>query len=291
MEYLLGNNITIWEKYNPFELSLKCDDSRYTEELMNFLVPGYNSTKIRIGNKWYDAIHPSKLYRLKNEDGYYHFIYIQINITSCEYYIGKVNRKRWSEIKRYQGSGLRFKSKYSVHRDEFVRYYIATCRNAKETEKLEAQIVNDELLKDPFCLNIVCGGGGTNNHNNKEEKRKRQSEYMKSHPEQLQQMIHVAQMLFCSGETDALSERNKKIRQTMRTDEYRKMSSNRIKNWIKSNPDEYRKSRENNRKAQQTNLVKEKKEGWSQKVDCRTPRRVQKTTRGICGLNTFGRSK
>ena len=271
MEFSIGQNLIIWQQYNPMELSVIFSLQghwQYSQELMMARLLGYNPTKIQIGDSWYDVIPLHELYYKRNEDGYYRFIYIQINMSTFEYYIGKVNRKRWSELKRYQGSGIRFKNKYAKCPGDFVRYYIAACTTAAETEKLESSIVNDDLLKDPFCLNLVRGGGGTTTHRNRDEQREQQKRYMAEHPEQYQSMIQTAKQLYCSGETYALSERNRNIKETMSAPSYKEMTRTRIKKWKLGHPEEYERARKNNRIAIQTkeskNKRKQSRERWIQ---------------------------
>lgn len=228
-------------------------------ELQRARMLGYNPTRIYINGEWFNAIPLHILARTKSRDDYYRLIYIQINYNTGEYYIGKVNRKRWKEITKYQGSGLLFTNKYKDHKEEFVRYYIASCETQKETEELESHIVNDELLKDDKCLNLVRGGGGTNEHYDKEKRSRRQKEIMNDHPEFFQSMILKNKEIFCSGPTHQLDERNRKIRDTMSADEYRQMTSDRIKNWKERDPEGYAQARENNKLAQQSEEVKEKK--------------------------------
>ena len=199
--------VSIYKKYNSLELSIAS-----LTLPSDYLVE--NPTSIKIKNNWFEVIPISKVYRSKNKDGYYRAIYIQINYSTNEYYIGKVNRKRWSDIKRYQGSGLRFAQKYKAHSSDFCRYYIAICNTAEETEKLESEIVDDILLADEKCLNLVRGGGGTSEHINHEEISQQRREYMKNHPEQAKAMINKAKELYCSGSTAALEQRNKKIKET-----------------------------------------------------------------------------
>lgn len=244
--------VSVWQKYNPLELSLIP-----TSQPIDFLIE--NPTSIKIKNDWYDVIPVSKICKSKNKDGYYRAIYIQINYSTNEYYIGKVNRKRWSEVKRYQGSGLRFLHKYKAHSSNFCRYYISLCNTAEETEKLEAKIVDDTLLSDEKCLNLTQGGGGTSKHINHEETSRQRREYIKNHPEQMEAMINKANELYHSGHTIALEERNKKIKETMNQPYYKELSSKRIKNWQSTHPEEYQTSRENNKKALQTKETIEKK--------------------------------
>lgn len=276
MDFLIGENITISQKYNFMELSLYFNPENHLicpQELVTARLLGYNPTKIRIEKTWYDVIPLHELYYKRNEDGYFRFIYIQINMNTCEYYIGKVNRKRWSELKRYQGSGMKFKNKYTKHSEEFVRYYIAACKSAAETEQLEASIVNENLLKDPLCLNLIRGGGGVSTHSNRNLK-----EYMKNHPEQYQAMIQTAKKLYSSGNTYALIERNQKIKKTMSTPEYAEMSRIRIKKWQSEHPDKYLEAREANRKASQTDTSRDKRRESRKKWIESHPEEHQKQT-------------
>lgn len=269
MNFEISDFVTICQKYNPIELSSFDPLSGVLEqdsELMMARILGYNPTRIRIKNSWYDVLPLYQVARAASSvDGGFHFLYIQVNLNTNEYYIGKVNRKCWSEIKRYQGSGLKFKGKYKGHETEFVRYFIARCSTAKETEELEASIVDAELLKDPQCLNLVTGGGGTNEHYTKDKRVAHQRQFMKSHPEQFQSMIEVAKQLYRTGASPQLKQRNAAIKATMSDDRYRKMTRDRILRWRREHPDEYQRSRENNRKAQQSPEVKEKKKLARQK--------------------------
>ncbi len=257
MEVFSSEKIRITQKYG---LGYKLVDEISFEERQHLMMGDLGQT-IYINDVPYDVLTPSFMVRenLKTEDGKYHFIYIQINIETCEYYIGKVNRERWSAIKKYQGSGLRFVNKYNKHKEQFVRYYILSCMNGKESEEAEARIVTEELLQDPFCLNLVCGGGGTTHHST-EERNQKIREYMITHPERYQKMIEKSRELFQSGKmTHSLKLRSERIKQTMSDDKYREMMSKRIKNWMKNNPEAYAKARENNKLAMQSEETKSKR--------------------------------
>ena len=102
----INENITIWREFNPIELSLDKGDLFDSKRVAAKL--GFNKERISIQGRWFDVLSPSELIRKRNQkDGYYRVIYIQINMDNGEYYIGKANRPKWSEIKRYQGSGLK----------------------------------------------------------------------------------------------------------------------------------------------------------------------------------------
>ena len=253
MELVLNENIKIWKKYDPIELYCQ----PITDDIAVALIE--NQTRIFIKDRWFDVISLSRMVRSRSgKDGYYHFIYIQINLGTGEYYIGKVNRKNWRELKRYKGSGLLFQKKYKKHTEDFIQYFIASCETAEETEKLEAQIVSKELLQDPLCLNLVQGGGGTNKHDS-EERIKHIREYLLAHPEQYQAMLSKSKELYQSGPTQALKNRNDRIKTTMTQDSYREMSRERIKRWKTEHPEEYAVSRETNRLAQQNETTKQKR--------------------------------
>ncbi len=269
MEHVISDYITFSQKYNPFELAL-IRPEHYMElppEKLAAKLFGFNPIRIRIKEDWYDVLSLSEVVRSPSKiDGKYHFLYIQINWETNEYYIGKVNRSRWSELKRYQGSGLKFRKKYKAHPNAFARYFFACSQTAEETEKLEAQIVDEVLLTDPKCLNLVAGGGGTNEHNNDFQRREKIREHMKSHPEQYEAMVEKAKLLYQSGDTYALEQRGKAIKATMSNDHYRELSRERILKWMKEHPDEYEKAREKKRQAMrspETQLKKKKaREKW-----------------------------
>lgn len=255
----INENITIWREFNPIELSLDKGDLFDSKRVAAKL--GFNKERISIQGRWFDVLSPSELIRKRNQkDGYYRVIYIQINMDNGEYYIGKANLPKWSEIKRYQGSGLKFKNKLKSNKDAFVRYFIAVCETAEETEKLEASIVNEKLLADEKCLNLVAGGAGTSNRPSIAESSKKKREYMKNHPEQFKPMLKAAKDAFLSGDTPALRARSKRIKEVMSDEKYREMTSERIKKWKRDNPEEYAEARKKNREKIRSSEVQKKRQ-------------------------------
>lgn len=256
----INKNIKIWQEFNPIELSLYDNIFNSNDLKRKSAKIGFNKTRIQIMNRWFDVLSPSELVRERNkDDGYYRVIYIQINMTSGEYYIGKANRPSWSQLKRYQGSGLKFSSKFSKYKDQFVRYYIAKCSTAEETEQLEASIVNQDLIADEKCLNLVAGGGGTAKHRSIAESSNKKREYMKKHPEQFKPMLEASKKAFQSGDTAALRSRNNRIKEVMSEEKYRNMSRDRIEKWKEENPIEYAQARAKNREALNTPEAQEKR--------------------------------
>lgn len=262
MELVISDCVTVWRKYNPIDLNAFDPEKGYIYNTLEHVAARMlgNPTRIQIKEDWYDVIPLYKVARSTSPvDGGFHFLYIQINWSTNEYYVGKVNRKRWSEIKRYQGSGLKFKNKYQGHEREYVRFFIACCSTAKETEDLEAKIVDNELLSDPKCLNLVSGGGGTSEHYNYEKRATRQREIMKEHPENYHSMVETAKQLYLSGDSPQLRQRAEAIKRTMSNDHFREMMSARIRRWREEHPEDYEKAREKNILAINTPEVQEKR--------------------------------
>lgn len=265
----INENIRIWQEFNPVELSLDnrplqsfdpIDPRRALAKL------GFNKQRIGIKNRWFDVLTPSELVRKRSaSDGYYRVIYIQINWESGEYYIGKANRPKWSELQRYQGSGLKFSGKLTKHRNKFVRYFIAVCETAEETEQLEASIVDKDLLSDEKCLNLVAGGGGTSRHPAIAETSEKKRQWMKNHPEQFMPMLEASKKAFRSGDTPALRARNKRIKEAMGLEKYREMSRKRIINWKEKYPAKYAEARRRNHEKIKTSEVQAKRQASFEK--------------------------
>ncbi|WP_068546676.1 hypothetical protein [Thalassotalea crassostreae] len=257
----INEQISIEENYPLFNLNaLDMLSDRNSSELhMPYL--GFKKERIKIKKRWFNILSPSEVVRQSSDiDGYYRVIYIQVNWSTGEYYIGKSNRPTWKQLNRYQGSGLRFRHKYKKHKHDFVRYFIAACNTALETERLEASIVDHELLMDEKCLNLIAGGGGINNkRSSKAESSVKKREYMLKHPEQFKPMLEASIKAFQSGDTAELRARNKKIKETMNDDFYRDMSRDRIANWKNNNPEDYTKSRLKNLEAIKSPEVQNKR--------------------------------
>ena len=151
---------------------------------------------------------------------------------------------------RYQGSGLKFRLKFNKHKENFVRYFIAQCSSAEETEHLEAEIITDKLLEDPLCLNLVAGGGGQPKTGFDEDRRESLRLRMKQNPDLYEAMLQRAKEIFSKqNDSQALKERNERIKLTMQKEEYREMSRERLTNWREQNPEQYKQARIKNAEA------------------------------------------
>jgi chemotaxis protein histidine kinase CheA len=246
MVMTINKNVKIWKEFNPVEFSW--DRYRYNSlgSISSLTNCGLNKERIAIKDRWFDVLTPSELFRTRNSDGYYRAIYIQIDMENGEYYIGKTNRPTWSQLKRYQGSGLKFTNKFKKNRHQFVRYFIAACKTAEETERLEASIIDEELLSDDKCLNLVAGGGGTSKHPSIAETSEKKREWMKNHPEQIKPMLEASKKAFRSGDTPELRARSQKTKETMSTEKYREMTRTRLAKWRLEKPNEYAEARRKN---------------------------------------------
>ena len=259
MTITLNENIKVWKEFNPIELALDENALNSSDPKRVLARLGFNKERIAIKGRWFDVLDLSTLVRKRNTDGYYRVIYIQINWESGEYYIGKVNRPKWSELMRYQGSGLKFAHKFKNNKNSFARYYIAVCETADETERLEASIVDEALLADEKCLNLVAGGGGTTKHPSIAETSEKKRQYMKDHPERFTHMLEASRKAFRSGDTPALRARSRRIKEVMSTDKYRKMTAARLKRWREQNPLMYAAARRKNYEAVKTTKCREKR--------------------------------
>ncbi len=261
-----NENISIWQEFNPIELSMDKDSVHSSDPARTMAKLGFNKQRISIKDRWFDVIHPSELVRKRDKkDGYYRVIYVQLNTTTGEYYIGKANRPKWSELKRYQGSGLKFKSKFNKSKEDFARYFIAVCKTAEETEVIEASIVDEELLTDEYCLNLIAGGGGTTNRPTLAETREKKRQHMLNNPDQYMAMLEASKKAFQSGDSPQLRARSKRIKETMSDDKYREMSRERLTKWIEENPVEYAEARRKNRQKIKTPEVQAKRKESFQK--------------------------
>lgn len=89
----------------------------------------------------------------------FHLIYKVTCKTNGKYYIGAHSTSNLDD--GYFGSGLIVKSsikKYGVHNHKIE--FLEFCSNRKDLLIREAQIVNEQLLKDPLCMNLKTGGAG-----------------------------------------------------------------------------------------------------------------------------------
>lgn len=88
-----------------------------------------------------------------------HLIYKTTNNLNGRFYIGMHSTS--NEDDGYLGSGRRIKAEVKKYgRENFTREILFREDTREELEDREAQVVNEELLADPLCLNLKNGGSG-----------------------------------------------------------------------------------------------------------------------------------
>jgi len=98
----------------------------------------------------------------------YHYIYKTTNIITERYYIGMHSTDNLED--GYVGSGKRLW--YSINkygRENHVCKILEFLSNKISLKEREVEIVNEELLQDPLCMNISLGGNGFHNINDSSE--------------------------------------------------------------------------------------------------------------------------
>lgn len=93
----------------------------------------------------------------------YNFIYKTTNLINYKFYIGMHSTNNMNDT--YIGSGTFLKrsiKKYGVENFKFEILEFVETR--EELKKREKELINEELLKDPFCMNIKLGGEGGFDH-------------------------------------------------------------------------------------------------------------------------------
>lgn len=89
----------------------------------------------------------------------YHYIYKIVNIKNGRYYIGMHSTYNLND--GYMGGGKRItnsirKHGKDAHSKEILEYF-----DDRESLRIrEIEIVNEDLLNDPMCMNLQPGGGG-----------------------------------------------------------------------------------------------------------------------------------
>lgn len=116
----------------------------------------------------------------------YHFIYKTTNLVNKKFYVGMHSTKNLND--GYLGSGkLLWHSirKYGLkcHKREILEFLPSRAT----LERREAEIVNEDLLANPLCMNLKVGGTGGWDHCNFSQKEidKRCWQWVKAHSDKL----------------------------------------------------------------------------------------------------------
>jgi hypothetical protein len=89
----------------------------------------------------------------------YHYIYKTTNLKNGKFYLGMHSTHNLND--GYLGSGLRLRR--SIRRngpENFKLEYLEFFDTREDLINREKELVNEDILKDPMCLNIRLGGTG-----------------------------------------------------------------------------------------------------------------------------------
>ena len=95
------------------------------------------------------------------ENKRFHFTYKTTNLINGRYYLGMHSTNRIDD--GYLGSGKRLYYELNKYgRDNFKFEILEQFDSREQLVEAETNLVNEEVLKDPNCLNMVVGGSGGN---------------------------------------------------------------------------------------------------------------------------------
>jgi hypothetical protein len=94
-----------------------------------------------------------------NQNKKYFFVYKTTNKKNGKFYIGIHSTNDLND--GYLGSGTILKSSIKKNgKENFKLEYLEFFENYEDLREAEKKLVNEELLKNPKCINLVYGGGG-----------------------------------------------------------------------------------------------------------------------------------
>jgi len=102
---------------------------------------------------------------MENKNKFY-ILYKTTNLKNGKFYIGVHETNNIND--GYLGSGKVLRNSVYYHgKENFKREIIEFCDNRNSLLIREREIVNEELIKEPKCINLVVGGLGGNFKNEK----------------------------------------------------------------------------------------------------------------------------
>ena len=89
----------------------------------------------------------------------YHFLYKTTNIKNGNYYLGMHSTSKLDD--GYLGSGTRLRRSIRKHgKDKFKLEILKFFESREDLIIGEKNLITEEVLKDPKCMNLVFGGNG-----------------------------------------------------------------------------------------------------------------------------------
>ncbi len=105
----------------------------------------------------------------KSESKKYHYIYKTTNLINGKHYIGKHSTNNLND--GYLGSGTYLRRSVKKHGEQnFEKKILEYCDTYEKLNQREKEIVTEDVIKDPCCMNLKPGGlGGFNNEEHKQK--------------------------------------------------------------------------------------------------------------------------
>src|ERR1035437_5778621 len=89
----------------------------------------------------------------------YHYLYKTTNLINNKFYVGMHSSDDLED--GYLGSGKYLRNSINKHgKENFKREILELFENRKTLKEKEKEIVNEEFIKDPLCMNLRIGGEG-----------------------------------------------------------------------------------------------------------------------------------
>lgn len=99
----------------------------------------------------------------------YHYIYKTTNVINDKFYIGMHSTSKLDD--GYMGSGKQLKFSMNYHGEEnFKKEILEFCETRDILKKREREIVNEQLISEDLCMNLIVGGEGGRGFTSEEQK-------------------------------------------------------------------------------------------------------------------------
>jgi hypothetical protein len=93
------------------------------------------------------------------KDDKYYLVYKTTNLINGKFYVGV--HETYNLNDGYLGSGKILRNSVYYHgKENFKREILEFCDNKENMYKKEKELVTEELIKNPKCMNLVVGGVG-----------------------------------------------------------------------------------------------------------------------------------
>jgi hypothetical protein len=94
-----------------------------------------------------------------NKEKKYHYIYKTTNLKNGKFYVGMHSTNKLND--GYLGSGYKLRRSINKHcRENFKLEILEFFDTREDLINREKELINESLLKDPMCMNLVFGGNG-----------------------------------------------------------------------------------------------------------------------------------